>query len=72
MLMLRSSAEGASYGYLSSLSGALELHVLWVGLAGVRLNLLSVDLRRTPLASANLMEQKLDRTDFRDGSSLMP
>jgi uncharacterized protein YjbI with pentapeptide repeats len=58
----------------SSLSGALELHALWVGSAGsdgVRRNLSSVDLRRTPLAYANLVEAKLDRTDFRDGSSLM-
>ena len=37
----------------------------------VRLNLTSVDLRRTPLAYANLIGAKLDRADFRDGSSLM-
>jgi hypothetical protein len=39
---------------------ALELHVLWVGSSGsdgVRLNLLSVDLRRTPLASPICLEQ---------------
>jgi hypothetical protein len=55
----------------SSLSGALELHALWVGSAGsdgVRRNLSSVDLHRTPLY-ANLVGAKLDRTDFRDGSS---
>jgi hypothetical protein len=57
----------------SSLSDALELHALWVGSAGsdgVRRNLSSVDLRRTPLY-ANLVGAKLDRTDFRDGSSRM-
>jgi uncharacterized protein YjbI with pentapeptide repeats len=31
----------------------------------VRLNLTSVDLRRTPLAYANLVGAKLDRMDFR-------
>jgi hypothetical protein len=42
----------------SSLSGAFELHVLWLGSSdsdGVWLNLSSVDSRSTPLAYANLL-----------------
>jgi uncharacterized protein YjbI with pentapeptide repeats len=71
--MLEDGAEGGAID-TSSLPGALDFMALWVGSAGsdgVRLNLSSVDLRRTPLAYANLVGAKLDRSDFRDESSLM-
>jgi hypothetical protein len=69
--MLESSAEGALD--TASLSGALELHALWVGSAGsdgVRLNLSSIDLRRAPLVCQSGWI-KAELYGFRDGSSLM-